>query len=94
MTPDVRWAFDSAEPFDLHGVVLRVDLLKLVMHGIGFFEVDSNGDIPPSRSHIPPTQRVRPAKQARLHCRGSPLTNRCGVDMCFPLLCLLGTPLK
>ena len=58
VTPEVRRAFDSAEPFDLHGVVLRVDLLKLILHRIGFFELEASGEIPPSRSHIPPTQKV------------------------------------
>ncbi len=58
ITPDVRRAYDSAEPFDLHGVILRVDLLKLVMHRIGFFELDASGEVPPSRSHIPTTQAV------------------------------------
>lgn len=50
---------DSAKPFDLHGGILRVDLLKLVMHRIGFFELDASRQIPPSRSHIPTTQMVR-----------------------------------
>ena len=59
ITPDVRRAYDSAEPFDLHGVILRVDLLKLVMHRIGFFELDASGEVPPSRSHIPSTQAVQ-----------------------------------
>ena len=58
ITPDVRRAYDSAEPFELHGVILRVDLLKLVMHRIGFFELDASGEVPPSRSHIPTTQMV------------------------------------
>ena len=58
VTPDVRRAFDDAEPFDLHGVVLRADILKLIMHGLGFFELDASGEIPSSRSHIPPTQKV------------------------------------
>ena len=72
VTPEVRRAFDSAEPFDLHGVVLRVDLLKLILHRIGFFELEASGEIPPSRSHIPPTQKVCCAPQTpeseRLRC--------------------------
>lgn len=58
VTPDVRRAFDNAEPFDLHGVILRADILKLIMHGVGFFELEASGEIPPSRCHIPPTQKV------------------------------------
>ena len=62
ITPDVRRAYDSAEPFDLHGVILRVELLKLVLHRIGFFELDASGEIPSSRSHIPTTQTVHPPR--------------------------------
>ncbi|KAK9790124.1 hypothetical protein WJX73_008199 [Symbiochloris irregularis] len=59
VTPDVRKAFDNAEPFDLHGIVLRETLLKLVQYRIGFFQPEPSGEIPTSRSHVPATQRER-----------------------------------
>ena len=58
VTPDVRKAFDNAEPFDLHGIVLRETLLNLVQYRIGFFQPEPSGEIPTSRSHVPATQRV------------------------------------
>ena len=58
ITPDVRKALDSAEPFDLHGVVPRDTLLLLLLHRIGMFQPDASGDIPPAQSHIPSTQAV------------------------------------
>ena len=79
MTPDVRKAFDSAEPFDLHGVVLRVDVLKLIMHRIGFFELDASGEIPSSRSHIPPTQRVGTPHRS-VSNTGTPQGSCCSVE--------------
>lgn len=58
VTPDVRKAFDLAEPFDLHGIVLRETLLKMIHYRIGFFEPDASGEIPSSRSHVPAAQKV------------------------------------
>ena len=60
ITPDVRRAYDSAEPFDLHGIVLRGTLLRLIQHRVGFFSPDASGEIPSARAHIPTTQSVRP----------------------------------
>ncbi len=57
VTPDVKKAFDSAEPFELHGTILRHTVLHLLQHRIGFFD-PLQADIPPSRSHIPSTQMV------------------------------------
>ena len=57
VTPDVKKAFDSAEPFELHGTILRHTVLHLLQHRIGFFD-PLQADIPPSRSHIPSTQTV------------------------------------
>ena len=57
VTPDVKKAFDSAEPFELHGTILRHTVLHLLQHRIGFFD-PLQADIPPSRSHIPTTQMV------------------------------------
>ena len=61
VTPDVKKAFDSAEPFELHGTILRHTVLHLLQHRIGFFD-PLQADIPPSRSHIPSTQMVRTAR--------------------------------
>jgi chloride channel 7 len=58
VTPEVRKAL-QAEPFELHGVVLRTTLLHLIRHRIGVFPADPSGDIPPSRHHMPSTQRER-----------------------------------
>ncbi|CAK0770655.1 hypothetical protein CVIRNUC_003789 [Coccomyxa viridis] len=58
VTPDVKKAFDSAEPFELHGTILRHTVLHLLRHRIGFFD-PLQADIPPSRSHIPSTQMAR-----------------------------------
>jgi hypothetical protein len=69
VTPDVKKAFDSAEPFAAHGIILRETVLHLIQHRLGFFEVDSSGGIPPPRSHIPVTQRVcGPAQVRKLSC--------------------------
>jgi chloride channel 7 len=57
VTPDVKKAFDSAEPFELHGTILRHTVLHLLRHRIGFFD-PAHAEIPPSRSHIPSTQAV------------------------------------
>ncbi|KAK9901698.1 hypothetical protein WJX75_008976 [Coccomyxa subellipsoidea] len=58
VTPDVKKAFDSAEPFELHGLILRHTVLHLLQHRIGFVDT-AQADIPPSRSHIPSTQAAR-----------------------------------
>lgn len=70
VTPDVKKAFDSAEPFELHGTILRHTVLHLLLHRIGFFD-PVQADIPPSRSHIPTTQMVR-APISFLLCISSP----------------------
>ena len=70
VTPDVKKAFDSAEPFELHGTILRHTVLHLLQHRIGFFD-PVQADIPPSRSHIPTTQMVR-APISFLLCISSP----------------------
>ena len=59
ITPDVRKAYDSAEPFDLHGIMLRSTLLRLIQHRIGFFSPEASGEIPSARAQIPTTQAVR-----------------------------------
>lgn len=66
VTPDVKKAFDSAEPFELHGTILRHTVLHLLQHRIGFFD-PLQADIPPSRSHIPTTQMV--SKPSMFHLR-------------------------
>lgn len=58
VTPDVKKAFDSAEPFASHGIISRETILHLIQHRLGFFEPDEAGGIPPPRSHIPVTQKV------------------------------------
>ena len=71
ITPDVRRAYDSAEPFDLHGIVLRGTLLRLIQHRVGFFSPEVSGEIPSVRAHIPSTQAVRGPRQlpaAAPHC--------------------------
>ena len=57
VTPDVRKAYDSAEPFELHGCILRATVLHLLEHRRGFFD-PAHADLPPARSHIPGTQAV------------------------------------
>ena len=47
----------------LAGLILRSTIVKLLQHRIGMFTVDANGEIPPSKSHIPTTQQVRTHKQ-------------------------------
>ncbi|KAK9816592.1 hypothetical protein WJX72_002361 [[Myrmecia] bisecta] len=69
VTPDVKRAFDSAEPFDLHGVIRRNTLLRLIQHRVGFFQPQPNGEIPPSRGHIPTTQKERLALLEKLEDR-------------------------
>lgn len=72
VTPDVKKAFDSAEPFELHGLILRHTVLHLLQHRIGFFD-PASADIPPPRSHIPTTQAVRPLlpnRSSSLQCWG------------------------
>ena len=64
VTPEVRRAYDSAEPFDLHGVILRSTLLRLLQYRVGLFALEPGGDVPPARSHIPSTQRVGPIADA------------------------------
>ncbi len=59
VTPEVRRAYDSAEPFELHGVILRATVLRLLQHRVGFFALEPGGEVPPARSHIPSTQRAR-----------------------------------
>ena len=59
ITPDVRKAYDSAEPFDLHGIMLRSTLLRLIQHRIGFFSPEASGEIPSARAQVPTTQAVR-----------------------------------
>ena len=58
VTPDVRKAYDSAEPFELHGCILRANVLRLLQHRIGFCD-PAAGELPALRSHIPSTQAVR-----------------------------------
>eukprot|EP00884_Botryococcus_braunii_P006609 jgi/Botrbrau1/1594/Bobra.0185s0013.2 len=58
VTPDVKKAYDSAEPFASHGIISRETILHLIQHRLGFFEPDEAGGIPPPRSHIPVTQKV------------------------------------
>eukprot|EP00891_Asterochloris_glomerata_P005649 jgi/Astpho2/5649/gw1.00079.232.1_t len=69
VTPDVKRAFETVEPFDLHGVVLRSTLLKLIQHRIGVFVSDASGEVPPANSHIPSTQRERLALLEKLEQR-------------------------
>lgn len=69
VTPDVKKAFDSAEPFELHGTILRHTVLHLLQHRIGFFD-PLQADIPPSRSHIPTTQAVRAQPPVLLRVQG------------------------
>ena len=57
VTPDVRKAYDSAEPFELHGCILRATVLHLLEHRKGFFD-PAHAELPPARSHIPSTQAV------------------------------------
>lgn len=59
VTPEVRRAYDSAEPFELHGVILRSTIARLLQHRIGFFALEPGGEVPAARSHIPVTQRAR-----------------------------------
>ncbi len=65
VTPEVRRAYDSAEPFELHGVILRATVLRLLQHRVGFFALEPGGEVPPARSHIPSTQRARARPAAR-----------------------------
>ncbi|DBB10920.1 TPA: hypothetical protein ACH3X3_007381 [Trebouxia sp. C0006] len=69
VTPDTDKAFESAEPFDLHGMILRSTIVKLLQHRIGLFTPDANGDIPPAKSHIPTTQQERLTLLERLEQR-------------------------
>ncbi len=63
VTPDVRKAYDSAEPFELHGCILRATVLHLLEHRKGFFD-PAHAELPPARSHIPSTQAVGAAGPA------------------------------
>ena len=83
ITPDVRRAYDSAEPFDLHGIVLRSTLLRLIQHRVGFFSPDASGEIPSVRAHIPSTQAVRHPCTALLglccwHCCSAAVVSHVG----------------
>ncbi len=60
VTPDVRKAYDSAEPFELHGCILRATVLRLLQHRVGFCD-PAAPELPGLRSHIPTTQAVRRA---------------------------------
>lgn len=83
VTPDVKKAFDSAEPFELHGLILRHTVLHLLQHRIGFVDT-TQADIPPSRSHIPSTQAVR---SPDLICLPSPLLPICCSGISEDLSC-------
>ena len=58
MTPDVKRAFETAEAFDLQGIILRDAVLKLLQHHFGFLHSDLAGELPSAKSHIPTTQKV------------------------------------
>ena len=59
VTPDVKRAFETAEAFDLQGIILRDAVLKLLQHRFGFLHADLSGELPSAKSHIPTTQKVR-----------------------------------
>ncbi|CAL5218914.1 g660 [Coccomyxa viridis] len=59
ISPDVNAALCSDVPFDLHGVVMRSQLLRMLKHRIGFCQLSANAPVPSSSSLIPTTQAER-----------------------------------
>ena len=39
VTPEIKKAFESVEPFELHGYVMRTCILRLLKHRIGLFKL-------------------------------------------------------
>ena len=59
-------------PFDLHGVVMRSQLLRMLKYRIGFCQLDREAPMPPSGTQIPPTQVQPPLSYTHLcHCCSS-----------------------
>lgn len=65
VTPDVKRAFETAEAFDLQGIILRDAVLKLLQHHLGFLHADLAGELPSAKSHIPTTQKVGMKRQGQ-----------------------------
>ena len=60
VTPDVRTAVETAEPFALHGVTTRLLLLALLKHRVGLCRTPPPGaEPPPARAQLPTSQAER-----------------------------------
>ena len=53
-------------PFDLHGVVMRSQLLRMLKYRIGFCQLNRTVPMAPSSTQIPPTQVQPPLSHTPL----------------------------
>ena len=53
-------------PFDLHGVVMRSQLLRMLKYRIGFCQLNREVPMPPSGTQTPPTQVQPPLSHTYL----------------------------